>query len=53
VKRWRLVEPIAPEIAAFAVQLPSNFPQDPADRIIAATAIVDGAPLITADERIR
>ena len=48
-----MVEPITPEIAAFAVQLPSSFPKDPADRLIAATAIVEGAPLVTADERIR
>ena len=48
-----MVEPITPEIAAFAVQLPSSFPKDPADRLIAATAMVEGAPLVTADERIR
>jgi PIN domain nuclease of toxin-antitoxin system len=48
-----MVAPITPEIAAFAVQLPSSFPKDPADRLIAATAMVEGAPLITADERIR
>ena len=48
-----MVEPITPEIAAFAVQLPSDFPKDPADRLIAATAMVEGAPLVTADERIR
>jgi len=48
-----IVEPITPEIAAFAVQLPSSFPKDPADRLIAATAMVEGAPLVTADERIR
>lgn len=48
-----IVEPITPEIAAFAVQLPSSFPKDPADRLIAATAVLEGAPLVTADERIR
>ena len=48
-----IVAPITPEIAAFAVQLPSSFPKDPADRLIAATAIVAGVPLVTADERIR
>ena len=48
-----VVEPITPEIAAFAVQLPPSFPKDPADRLIAATAMVEGAPLVTADERIR
>ena len=48
-----VVAPITPEIAAFAVQLPSSFPKDPADRLIAATAMVEGAPLVTADEGIR
>ena len=48
-----VVEPITPEIAAFAVQLPSSFPKDPADRLIAATAMVEGAPLVTADQGIR
>jgi PIN domain nuclease of toxin-antitoxin system len=48
-----MVQPITPEIAAFAVQFPAGFPKDPADRLIAATAMVEGAPLVTADERIR
>ena len=48
-----IVQPITPEIAALAVQLPAGFPKDPADRLIAATAMVEGAPLVTADERIR
>ena len=48
-----IVESITPEIAAFAVQLPSSFPKDPADRLIAATAMAEGASLVTADERIR
>lgn len=48
-----VVRPITPEIAALAVRLPSDFPKDPSDRLIAATAIVEGAPLVTADERMR
>lgn len=48
-----MVQPITPEIAAFAVRLPSGFPKDPADRLIAATAMVEGVPLVTADARIR
>jgi len=44
---------ITPEIVALAVRLPLGFPKDPADRLIASTAIVDGIPLVTADERIR
>lgn len=30
-----------------------NYPRDPVDRLIGATAIVAGIPLVTADERIR
>jgi PIN domain nuclease of toxin-antitoxin system len=33
--------------------LPEGFPKDPADRLIAATAMAEGAALVTADERIR
>ncbi len=48
-----VVMPMTPEIVALAVRLPEAYPQDPADRLIASTAIVDGIPLVTADERIR
>jgi PIN domain nuclease of toxin-antitoxin system len=48
-----IVKPMTPEIAALAVRLPVGFPKDPADRLIASTAITEGAPLVTADERIR
>lgn len=40
-------------IAARAVQLPQSYPGDPFDRIIGATAIVEGLPLVTADAAIR
>jgi predicted nucleic acid-binding protein len=33
--------------------LPAAYPKDPADRIIAATAMVEGLPLLTADREIR
>ena len=42
-----------PAIAATAVALPSSFPNDPADRVIYATAIEHGWPLVTKDERLR
>ena len=48
-----ILKPMTPEIAALAVRLPSGFPKDPADRIIVSTAMVEGAPLVTADEQIR
>lgn len=36
-----------------SIELPKSYPKDPADRIIGATAIVEGVPLITADANIR
>ena len=48
-----IVMPITPESVALAVRLPDTYPKDPADRLIASTAIVDGMTLVTADERIR
>lgn len=47
------IRSLTSEIALAAAQLPPAFPSDPFDRIIAATAILEGVPLITADERIR
>jgi PIN domain nuclease of toxin-antitoxin system len=44
---------ITPDVAALATQFPENFPRDPADRLIAATARARSIPLVTADERIR
>jgi PIN domain nuclease of toxin-antitoxin system len=48
-----ILRPVTPEIAALAVRLPNEFPKDPADRLIAATAMVEGMALVTADIRIR
>jgi len=47
------VKPITPEVAAAATEFPPDFPLDPADRLIAATARAEGLTLITRDERIR
>ncbi len=47
------VRPITPEIAALATQFPDDYPRDPADRLIGATARAEGLTLITRDERIR
>lgn len=44
--------PIGPGVAARAAQLPDTFPRDPADRIIFATAIEFGLPLVTRDKRM-
>lgn len=45
--------PIDNVIARTAVNLPEPFHADPADRIIAATALTVGCPLITKDAKIR
>jgi PIN domain nuclease of toxin-antitoxin system len=42
-----------PAIAATAVDLPSSFPGDPADRLIYATAVEHGWQLVTKDGRLR
>jgi PIN domain nuclease of toxin-antitoxin system len=48
-----VVLPITGRACARAVELPAAYPKDPADRIIAATALVEGLSLITADRDIR
>ncbi len=44
--------PITPEIGIRAAELGSDFPGDPADRLITATAIAQRAVLITRDRSI-
>ncbi len=44
---------ITPEIAALAMQFPEDYPIDPSDRLIGATARAEGIALVTRDERIR
>lgn len=47
------VLPITPEIAARAVSFPASYPKDPQDRLIGATALVEGIQLVTHDKRIK
>jgi len=47
------VLPITARACARSVSLPDSYPRDPADRIIGATALVEGLPLVTADRAIR
>jgi len=47
------VLPLTPRVCARAASLPPSFPHDPADRLIACTALVQGLPLVTADRAIR
>lgn len=48
-----MVMPISGRACARAVGLPAAYPRDPADRIIGATALVEGLALVTADRGIR
>ena len=47
------VIPITSRICAQAFQFGTGYPNDPADRLIGATAVVEGLPLLTADNAIR
>jgi PIN domain nuclease of toxin-antitoxin system len=53
VERRFVVLPITSRICLGALSLPAGYPKDPADRIIGATAIVEGLTLVTADAQIR
>jgi PIN domain nuclease of toxin-antitoxin system len=48
-----VVLPITGRVCARAMGLPPSYPKDPADRIIGATALVEGLSLLTADREIR
>ena len=47
------VKAITLEIATLAAQFPDDYPHDPADRLIGATARAEGLALVTRDENIR
>ena len=47
-----VVVPISGRACARAMGLPVAYPKDPADRIIGATALVEGLALIAADSEI-
>jgi PIN domain nuclease of toxin-antitoxin system len=53
VERRFVVFPITANIALQAFELPANYPKDPVDRIIGATALIEDIPLLTADREIR
>jgi PIN domain nuclease of toxin-antitoxin system len=48
-----VVLPITSRACVRAMSFPTTYPKDPADRIIGATALVEGLSLITADREIR
>jgi PIN domain nuclease of toxin-antitoxin system len=48
-----VILPISGRACVRALGLPATYPKDPADRIIGATALVEGLSLLTADRAIR
>lgn len=48
-----VVVPIQAVACARTLTMPASYPKDPADRIIGATALVEGVALVTADREIR
>jgi PIN domain nuclease of toxin-antitoxin system len=47
------VRPVTPRIAVLASQLPASYSKDPSDRLIGATALAEGIPLVTKDRAIQ
>jgi PIN domain nuclease of toxin-antitoxin system len=52
VESMFVVLPITGRACARAMGLPAKYPKDPADRVIGATALVEGLALLTADRAI-
>jgi PIN domain nuclease of toxin-antitoxin system len=52
-ERRFMILPITTNVALEALALPPNYPKDPADRIIGATALIEDIPLLIADREIR
>jgi PIN domain nuclease of toxin-antitoxin system len=48
-----VVLPISSRVCVRAMAFPASYPKDPADRVIGATALVQGLALVTADSAIR
>lgn len=53
LERRFVVLPINARTCARMLSLPASYPKDPADRVIGATALVEGMILVTADREIR
>jgi len=47
------IRPITVKVAVLANELPTNYSGDPCDRLIGATALAEGLPLVTKDRNIR
>jgi PIN domain nuclease of toxin-antitoxin system len=48
-----VVFPISARVCVLATRFSAAYPNDPADRVIGATALINGISLVTADEGIR
>ena len=46
-------QPVTPDIAIRAAALTKNVPMDPADQLVAATAMQLNVPLVTSDDRLQ
>jgi PIN domain nuclease of toxin-antitoxin system len=53
VEETFLVLPITSATAEVSMQFSKQYSNDPTDRLIGATAVVEGISLVTADEKIR
>jgi PIN domain nuclease of toxin-antitoxin system len=53
LERRFVVLPISARACARSLTLAAGYPKDPADRVIGATALVEGMSLVTADREIR
>lgn len=53
IDRRFVVRPLTAQVATTAAGFSEPYPADPIDRIIGATAVVEGMVLVTADERIQ
>lgn len=49
------VEPVSVDVAVgvMATKLPGEAPADPADRMVVATSLIRGCPILTPDRRLR